>query len=248
MPRLTPADVERRLEDIDMTTVLAQHDRQSLLGKDGAAIYAPPEHARRDLVVLARFDDELAEHEGAAEEATRTARDELDLIENADPRGLDDFDNDADVTLVVSTWLPIAERDVQTMPAGDLETRCRTLVARGDRRRISAYAIAVRGRVDSLRRQYGDGDQVDVPPALRTERNNLAAIGQLLETALVPPQREAKRLAAQHQLDLALQLRRKISAASEKVHAREKLSAAARSGGPLGCASCWPQPASPRTA
>lgn len=205
----TPAEVEDLASDAESAAVLCE------MATSGLDIYAPDERERRELDARREFDDDVAASEERVEAVARAARAELDLIEDIDPRGIDDLLTEADIAVVVSTWLPIAERDVANMPPTSLETRCRTLLAIGDVRRIAAYAIAIRSRVDSLSKQFSS---VDVPAPVTNERELLSRLGEPLEAALVDPNRGKRKKAAEAQLDLANGLRKRLGDARAKAH------------------------------
>lgn len=223
--KFTTSDLESHSEDVETSLVSADLGLRTLM-RNGAPIYAPDEHARRELAVLQEFDDEVHEHEQLVEAITADAQADLDAITDADPRGLDHLGEDV-VATAVNAWLPIAERDMQNMPAEDLETRCRTLVARGDPSRLAAYAIAIRGRLDSLRRQYDAVPLGDVPAVVTRERILLTAIASPIEAALVDPDRDKKRKAAEAQLERARTLRKKIGDAKAKAHRQRERDMAA---------------------
>jgi hypothetical protein len=226
--KFTTGDLESHSTDVETSLVSADLGLRTLL-RNGQPLYAPDEHARRELVVLQEFDDEVAEHEQLVEAITVDAQADLDAIEDADPRGLDHLDDDV-VAVAVNAWLPIAERDVQNMPAGALETRCRALVSRGDERRLVAYAIALQGRVDALRKQFGasdDGEPISAPAAATREYVALERLLQPVKLALIDPRRDQKRKAAEAQLDRARTLRKKIGDAKAKAHRQRERDMAA---------------------
>lgn len=214
--KFTTSDLESHASDVEEAMVVADLAQRTLL-KNGSPLYAPDEHRRRELAALAAFDDELVEHEQLVDAVSLDAEADLHAIEDADPRGLDHLD-DTVIEAASRIWLPIAALDVQNMPTADLETRCRTLVAQGDQRRLVAYAIALRGRIDILKKQFAGVPLGEVPNDVTRERSQLAAIAGPVEAALADPERDKKRQAALEQRDRARKLREHISDAKAKAH------------------------------
>lgn len=231
--KFTTDDLSSHSEDVETTLVSADLALRTLV-RNGAPIYAADEHARREAAALQEFDDELVEHELLVDAVTADAQADLDAITDADPRGLDHMDPDAVLSAAVNIWLAIADRDVLHMPMADLETRARTLVAIGDPPRLAAYAIAIRDRVNILRKQYAGVPLGEVPADITRERTQLAAIAGPIEAALVDPDLDKKRKAAEAQLERARTLRKKISDAKAQAHRQRERDMATSAMGRMG--------------
>ena len=154
-------------EKIDRMVEAREQEEAKLYRSDGSKLYSNEEHAEREADIRHRFRLVMDEIDEEADKRISEAEEALLVAENADP-------TDALTTEELATAnarRPFVSDEVNALPLGNLTTRCKAILAVGDKPAAFLYSLYAGQRADLADGQEGVYELREVVSELRRKAN-----------------------------------------------------------------------------